>query len=171
MRKLLGMFRATPGAATQSLYAAIVGQARDKHWYLEGKVPDDMDGRFALLSSLVALTILRLERGGEDAVRASVSLTEGFIADMDAQMREIGFDTTIGKQVRGLVGALAARVDRWRRATDGTDEEWTAATRFSVYRDAPDMDESTLTYAAEQMRRFAERIDGEPDAKLLRGEL
>ena len=171
MKKLLDLFRSTPGASTQSLYAAIVAQARDKHWYLEGKVPDDMDGRFALLSSLVALTILRLEEGEEEAVRASVSLTEGFIADMDAQMREIGFDTTIGKQVRGLVGALAARVDRWRRAKDGNPEDWAAATRFCVYRDSTDLDESTLTYAAEQMRRFAERIGGEPDAKLLRGDL
>ena len=171
MKKLLDLFRAPPGAATQSLYAALVREARDKHWYVEGRVPDDMDGRFALLSSIVALTILRLEEGSEEAVRGSVSLTEGFIADMDAQMREIGFDTTIGKQVRGLVGALAARVDRWRRAReDGSADAWTAATRFSVYRDG-DIEEPVLTYAAEQMRRFSERIAGEPDALLLRGDL
>ena len=172
MRKLLGLFKSPPGNATQSLYAALVAQARDKHWYLEGRVPDDMDGRFALLSSLVALTILRLEDGDEEAVRGAVSLTEGFIADMDAQMRELGFDTTIGKQVRGLVGALAARVDRWRRAAEAErDADWRGATLFSVYREAEDVPEDVVTYAAEQMRRFAERLGGLDDGKLLAGAL
>ncbi len=87
---------------------------------VEGGVADTLDGRFAVLASLAALAILRLEDGDEDAVRHSVALTESFIADMDAQMREIGFgDPSIGKQVRFMVGALASRVDRWRRARGG----------------------------------------------------
>ena len=81
--------------------AAVVAEARRPAWYREGAVADTMDGRFAVLSSLAALTILRLEDGDEDAVRHSVALTESFIADMDAQMREEGFgDPSIGKQVR-----------------------------------------------------------------------
>ena len=71
---------------------------------------DTLDGQFAVLARLMALAILRLEDGGEEAVRGSVALTESFIADMDAQMREEGFgDPSVGKQVRSMVGALAAR--------------------------------------------------------------
>ena len=67
-------------------------------------------GSLAVLATLVALAILRLEDGSDDAVRGSVALTESFIADMDAQMREEGFgDPSVGKQVRSMVGALASR--------------------------------------------------------------
>ncbi|MCM8558137.1 ubiquinol-cytochrome C chaperone family protein [Sphingomicrobium sediminis] len=172
MRKLFSWLGPPPGAKAASLYAALVAMARDKHWYVEGKVSDDLDGRFAILSTLVALATLRLEDGEEDAVRTSVALTEAFIADMDSQMRELGFDTTIGKQVRGLVGALASRVDRWRHASDenADHEEWKAATLFSVYRDE-DPGEDALTYAEEQLRRVAERMAGEPDAALIKGDL
>ncbi|MCJ8191209.1 ubiquinol-cytochrome C chaperone family protein [Sphingomicrobium aestuariivivum] len=172
MRKLFSWLRPPPGAEAASLYGALVGAARDPHWYREGKVPDTLDGRFGVLSTLVALAVLRLERGEEDAVRGSVALTEAFIADMDAQMREEGFDAGLGKQVRSMVGALAARVDRWRFAEEEEvdADQWREAARWSVFRDTQP-DEGALTYVSEQLRRFAERIDGEPDANLLRGEL
>jgi cytochrome b pre-mRNA-processing protein 3 len=113
MRSLMAMLRPkAPDAG--ALYDAVVAEARRPAWYREGGVADSLDGRFAVLSSLAALAILRLENGDEDAVRHSVALTESFIADMDAQMREVGFgDPSIGKQVRGMVGALASRVDWW----------------------------------------------------------
>ena len=116
MRSLMAMLRPkAPDAG--ALYDAVVAEARRPAWYREGGVEDSLDGRFAVLSSLAALAILRLEDGDEDAVRHSVALTESFIADMDAQMREAGFgDPSIGKQVRFMVGALASRVDWWRRA-------------------------------------------------------
>ncbi|WP_265587510.1 ubiquinol-cytochrome C chaperone family protein [Sphingomicrobium arenosum] len=172
MRKLFSWLRPPPGAEAASLYAAIVAQARDKHWYVEGKVADDVDGRFGILSTLIALTVLRLERGEEEAVRGSVALTEAFIADMDAQMREEGFDAGLGKQVRSMVGALAARVDRWRFAeeAEGSADQWREAARWSIFRDA-EPDEAALTYVSEQLRRFAERIEGESDQLLLRGDL
>ena len=112
----------------------------------KGGVEDSLDGRFAVLSSLAALTILRLEDGEEDAVRHSVALTESFIADMDAQMREEGFgDPSIGKQVRLMVGALASRVDWWRRARAG-EMDWNDAVRFSIYRDDPPLMEPPVTF-------------------------
>ena len=119
MRSLMAMLRPNGGDAG-ALYNAVVAEARQPEWYRAGAVDDTMNGRFAVLSTLAALAILRLEDGDEDAVRHSVSLTESFIADMDAQMREEGFgDPSIGKQVRLLVGALATRVDWWRRARSG----------------------------------------------------
>ncbi|WP_260483073.1 ubiquinol-cytochrome C chaperone family protein [Sphingomicrobium flavum] len=168
MRRILSLFRSSSAAEPRAPYEHLVAEARQKDWYLDGKVADDMDGRFAVLSSHVALAILRLERGSEEAVRASVALTEQFIADMDAQMRQIGFDTKLGKQVRGLVGALATRVDRWRRALED-EGDWQDATNFSIYRDAPPSEESA-TFAAERLRRFAERLDGADDDEVLEGQ-
>src|SRR5436190_19836271 len=145
MRSIMAMLR-PKGDDAGALYGAVVAEARRPAWYREGAVADSLDGRFAVLSSLAALTILRLEDGDEDAVRHSVALTESFIADMDAQMREEGFgDPSIGKQVRSMVGALAARVDWWRRARSG-ELDWNDAVRLSIYRDDPPESEAAVTF-------------------------
>lgn len=168
MRSLFNRWR-TPTGDAEPLYAALVSEARRPAWYVEGGVADTLDGRFAVLASLVALAILRLEDGGESAVRGSVALTESFIADMDAQMREEGFgDPSIGKQVRSMVGALASRVDRWRHARSG-EIDWADAVRFSIYRDESPSLETAATYSGEALRRFDEGISGASDEAVLKG--
>ncbi len=170
MRSLMAMLR-PKGADAGALYDAVVAEARRPAWYREGAVADTMDGRFAVLSSLAALTILRLEDGDEDAVRHSVALTESFISDMDAQMREEGFgDPSIGKQVRLMVGALATRVDWWRRAR-AEEMDWNEAVRLSIYGDSPPESESALTYSTEALRRFNEGLGGVSDRGLLEGRI
>ena len=167
IRAMLGSKRESGG----TLYAAVVAEARRPAWYVEGGVADSLDGRFAVLASLTALTILRLEEGGEEAVRDSVAVTECFIDDMDVQMREIGFgDPSIGKQVRSMVGALASRVDRWRQARAG-EIEWHDAVAFSIYRDTPPDAESAATYAEEALRRLDEGLRGASDRDLIEGRI
>ena len=170
MRSLMAMLR-PKGADAGALYNAVVAEARQPDWYRAGGVEDTMDGRFAVLSTLSALAILRLEDGDEDAVRQSVALTESFIADMDAQMREEGFgDPSLGKQVRLLVGALATRVDWWRRARSG-EMDWSDAVRFSIYRDDPPAMEPPVTYCSEALRRFNEGLGGMSDREIIQGRI
>lgn len=170
MRSLMAMLRPkAPDAG--ALYGSVVAEARQPAWYREGGVADSLDGRFAVLSSLAALTILRLEDGDEDAVRHSVALTESFISDMDAQMREQGFgDPSIGKQVRTMVGALASRVDWWRRARAG-ELDWNEAVRLSVYRDEPPDSEAAMTFSSEALKRFDEGLGGVSDRDLVEGQI
>jgi cytochrome b pre-mRNA-processing protein 3 len=170
MRSLFNRWR-TPGDEVKALYAALVAQARRPAWYVDGGVADTLDGRFAVVATIVALAILRLEDGGESAVRGSVALTESFIADMDAQMREEGFgDPSVGKQVRSMVGALASRVDRLRHARGG-DVEWADAVRFSVYRDQPPADERAAAFVAESLQALVARMASASDEDLLKGTL
>jgi cytochrome b pre-mRNA-processing protein 3 len=170
MRSLMAMLR-PKGADAGALYDAVVAEARRPAWYREGGVEDTMDGRFAVLSTLAALTILRLEDGDEEAVRHSVAFTESFIADMDAQMREQGFgDPSLGKQVRLLVGALATRVDWWRRVR-GQEMDWNDAVRFSIYRDDPPLAESAVTFSSEALRRFDEGLAGFGDRSVMEGHI
>jgi cytochrome b pre-mRNA-processing protein 3 len=170
MRSLFNRWR-TPRNEVQPLYTVLIAEARRPAWYVEGQVADTLDGRFAVLATVVALAILRLEDGDEEAVRGSVALTESFIADMDAQMREEGFgDPSVGKQVRSMVGALASRVDRWRHARGG-EIEWADAARFSIYRDSPPADETAMTFSSEALRRFDEQLSGVSDDALLEGKL
>src|SRR6476620_11740486 len=80
------------------LFDALTRIAREPHWYVEGAVPDTLDGRFAVLATVTALTVARLERDGRAGDRASVMLTERFIEMMESEHREMGLgDPTLGK--------------------------------------------------------------------------
>ena len=60
LRRLFGRLtdRQPRGA---ELFGAVVAEARAPAWYRDGQVPDTIDGRFAVLSTVAALTIVRLE--------------------------------------------------------------------------------------------------------------
>src|SRR3954466_6652403 len=75
--------------ALRPLYAAIVERARDPAWYRDGGVPDTLDGRFEMVSAMLALVLLRLEGGGEAAAAPAALLAETFVEDMDGTLREI----------------------------------------------------------------------------------
>ena len=56
-------FSRTPDLSSGAqLYAAIVGEARRPEYYRTAGVADTMDGRFALLSTLLALTDISANR-------------------------------------------------------------------------------------------------------------
>lgn len=119
----------------QALFDLAVAEAQRPHWFVEGEVPDTVNGRFAVLATMVALIIVRLEKEGEEGAHATVALTERMVETLDAELREMGLgDPTLGKQVRGLVGAVAGRVERWRTLVD-SDADWTAEVRRSLYLD------------------------------------
>ena len=132
-----GLFAGLTGGPKrgQALFDAAVAEARQPHWFVEGAVPDEVEGRFAMLATVIALLTVRLEQEGPDGEAASVALAERFIESMDAEIRQMGVgDPALGRQVRALVGALAARVERWRAAVAG-ETGWPEAVVRSVYRD------------------------------------
>src|SRR5690242_18966252 len=43
------------GRGGAALFDALTGEARRASWYVEGEVPDMLDGRFAVLATLTAL--------------------------------------------------------------------------------------------------------------------
>jgi len=164
-------FSRTPDLSSGAkLYAAIVAEARRPDYYRTAGLADSMDGRFALLSTLLALTDIRLGQGGELARGRAARLAECFIADMDVQMREEGFgDPSLGKQVRMMVGALASRVERWQQAIL-EDGDWDAALVASLYRDEPP-GESEVAAGEALVRDFWARIERADDDQLVEGRI
>jgi cytochrome b pre-mRNA-processing protein 3 len=133
-----------------ALFDWATAQARRPHWFVEGQVPDTLDGRFAMLATVTALALARLERLGDAANAASVALTERFIEVMESEHRELGLgDPALGKQVRRLVGSLARRVELWRELVNGPGD-WLEATRRSVYTNAVAADALAHSSAALQ---------------------
>jgi cytochrome b pre-mRNA-processing protein 3 len=147
-----------------ALFDAVTAEARRRSWYVEGRVPDTLDGRFAVLAMVAALVLVRLEREGEAGNKASVALTERFVHVMESEHREFGLgDPTLGKTVRKLVAMLARRVELLREA----DGDWLEATRASLYKSAAE--EDTVKHSAEMLRDFERRLGATPLAELEQG--
>lgn len=141
-----------------ALFDAVTARAREAHWYVEGSVPDTLDGRFAVVASLTALVLVRLEQAGETGNCASVALTERFIEVMESEHRELGLgDPTLGKTVRKLVGSLGRRTELWRLALAG-EGDWSEAARESLYKKGVSAD--ALRHSAEMLRTFWIRLQG-----------
>jgi cytochrome b pre-mRNA-processing protein 3 len=169
MPSLMRLFRPEPKMA-KPLYDQVVSRARQPHWYLEGEVPDTLEGRFAMLATLLALVDLRLESGQEQARLASVSLAECFIDDMDAELRQLGTgDPVMSKRVGSLVGAFGGRVGAWRRVMAG-EESWAAVLGRSVYREQP-VAEEARDHTERQLRLFWAAIEARTDEALIGGNL
>ena len=131
LRFLFPRLTAAPERGAE-LFAAVTSEARKPHWYVEGGVPDDLDGRFRVLATIAALVTVRLEQLGGN--RETVALTERFIEVMESEHRELGLgDPTLGKTVRRLVGALGRRVELWRPAVAG-ESGWDETARDSLYK-------------------------------------
>jgi cytochrome b pre-mRNA-processing protein 3 len=110
-----------PREALRPLWHRVVELSREPALYRHDRVADTVAGRFDMIAALLALVMLRLERDGLTA--ETVLLTELFVADMDAQLRETGVgDIVVGKHVGKLVGVLGGRIGALREALVNGDE-------------------------------------------------
>lgn len=156
--------------ALRPLYAAIVAEARDPAWYRAGGVPDTVEGRFDMVSAMLALVLLRLEAEGDEGRRESVLLTELFVDDMDSSLRELGTgDLMVGKGIGKLMGALAGRMASFREALAG-DGDFEGSVRRNVFRDAPPSEEA-VRFVAERLRRRHAALAAVPLERLLAGDM
>jgi cytochrome b pre-mRNA-processing protein 3 len=151
------------------LFDAVTNIAREPHWYVEAKVPDTIDGRFAVLATLMAMVLVRLERDGGAGDLVSVAATERFIEVMESEHREFGLgDPTLGRTVRKLVGSLARRNGLWRSAV--RDEmEWPSAARASLYKTGVSSD--ALSHCASALERLWAGLAQSKIAEIARGGL
>jgi cytochrome b pre-mRNA-processing protein 3 len=156
-----------PSSGGAALFDSATRQARLPHWYVEGKVPDTLDGRFAVLATIVALVLVRIEADGEEGNLLSVALTERFIHVMESEHRELGLgDPTLGKTVRRLVAALEWRVDAWRLAAAG-ERAWATTAEDSLYKG--EVQTEAVEHSAEALRRFWTGLERIPLADLQQG--
>ena len=111
------LFRPAPDPrdALRPLWQAVVATAREPAWYRECGVADTVEGRFDMITLVLAVVLLRLEQAGDGA--AAARLTEWFVEDMDAQLRQSGVgDLVVGKHVGRLMATLGGRIGALRAA-------------------------------------------------------
>jgi cytochrome b pre-mRNA-processing protein 3 len=118
------LFRSDPDPreAMRPLWHRTVEISREREWYATCGVADTVPGRFDMITAVLALVVLRMERDGELA-RDTAFLTELFVEDMDGQLRESGVgDIVVGKHMGKLISALGGRIDGYRGGTiDGRE--------------------------------------------------
>ncbi len=133
LKRLFGKGEPDPKLKLIPLYNQIVAKAREPHWYIEGQVPDSIDGRFDMVASILSLVLLRLEDSGDFALDMA-RLTEVFVDDMDGQLREVGIgDMIVGKHIGQIMSAVGGRLGALRSALVDTAELDEAIVR-NIYR-------------------------------------
>ena len=160
--------RTDPKTAMAPLYQAVVARGRTAHWYVEGAVPDTLDGRFDMIAAVLSLVLMRLEEA--DSHEQSVWLTELFIDDMEGQLRQIGVgDVVVGKHVGRMVSALGGRLSAYREALAGKASFHDALAR-NLYRGEP-VTEAALIHVESQLRAFHEGLKAMVPDMLIEGHL
>jgi len=119
------LFSRTPAADSEAvaLWQRIVEVGRDKRWYLDRGVADNVAGRFDAIALVLALVMIRME-GDEALIEPSARVTELFVQDMDGQLRQSGVgDLVVGKRVSKLLSVLGGRIAALRTALAAEDPE------------------------------------------------
>ena len=99
----------------RELYGSIVTQARAPIFYSAWGVPDTTEGRFEVLVMHLSLVLDRLHGEAGWGAGLARALSEAFIADMDANMREMTFgDLAVPKEVKRTAAALFDRHSAYR---------------------------------------------------------
>lgn len=162
-----------PPAPADQLYAAVVDEARQPHWYVEGGVPDTLDGRFDMVVMVLSLLLLRLEAvtGGNPrhpAAQLSADLADRFITDMEGNLRQDGVgDQVVPKHIGHMVAALGGRLGAYRAAC-GDDAAMAEALRRNLYRGA-EVPATALAHAVAGARRLSARLSATAYARLAAG--
>jgi cytochrome b pre-mRNA-processing protein 3 len=152
-----------------ALFGAVNARVRQPHWYVEGKVPDTIDGRFAVLATLIALALVRIEQPSEDANDLSVALTEQFVTVMETEHRELGLgDPKLGRTVRKLVGSLSRRVELWRAAI-ADERAWNEAVHESLYKAGASAD--AILHSAAALQDYWAKLSASELAALVEGKI
>jgi cytochrome b pre-mRNA-processing protein 3 len=119
-------------APVRPLWHRLVEIAREKQWYAECGVADSVAGRFDMVTLVLVLVLLRMERE-PDLIEPSVRLTELFVSDMDGQLRNSGVgDLSVGKHMGKLMGVLGGRLGALRDALAAGEAEFAEAVARNV---------------------------------------
>lgn len=123
-----------------------------------------------MIASILAFVLIRLERGDEKARADSVLLTELFIADMEANIRQLGTgDPIVGKRIGQMMGAVGGRLGAYRAAVEsGSTLE--PAVRRNIFHDQ-EPPNGAVSLVAKRLQDFHGALEARPVEAILAGDL
>jgi cytochrome b pre-mRNA-processing protein 3 len=155
-------------AVARPLWHRTVEIAREKEWYRDCGVADTIAGRFDMITLILSIVMIRMERDAE-LVEPSVRLTELFVEDMDGQLRESGVgDVVVGKRMGQLMSVLGGRLGAYREGLTTADE---AVMADAVSRNVNLHEGTDPLLVARRARAFAAGLDLVPAFRVLDAEI
>ncbi|KPF88645.1 hypothetical protein IP81_17805 [Novosphingobium sp. AAP83] len=155
-------------AVARPLWHRTVEIAREKEWYRDCGVADTIAGRFDMITLILSIVMIRMERDPE-LVEPSVRLTELFVEDMDGQLRESGVgDVVVGKRMGQLMSVLGGRLGAYRDGLATADE---AVMADAVSRNVNLHEGTDPLLVARRARAFAAGLDLVPAFRVLDAEI
>ncbi len=156
-----------PREAVRPLWQRVVAFARDPAWYRTCGVADTLEGRFDMVTMVLACVLLRMERSAALAPQTA-PLTELFVADMDGQLRQSGVgDLMVGKQIGRLMATLGGRMGALRTALPGDDDALEAVVRRNVTL----VENADIAALVADLRALVVRLEATGDEALRAGEM
>lgn len=154
------------------LYDRLVQHARFPLYYGKLGVPDTPEGRFEILALHVGLTVRKLASLDDEGRKASQSLFDLMVADLDMNMRELGVgDLSVGKQVKRLAGQFYARLGVLGEAfDDGRMEALRPMLRTNLY-GAASPSEDRIEHLVDILVHLREALDRQRPDDLKAGRL
>lgn len=157
-----------PRENLRPLWHGVVATSREREWYADCGAKDSVEGRFDMITLVLALVLLRMEESEDLGPKTSL-LTELFVADMDRQLRDTGVgDLMVGKHMGKLMGVLGGRIGALREAMIESDAKMAEILQRNVVLE----DEEKKPYhLAVRLRALQAQLATLDDATLLTGAL
>jgi cytochrome b pre-mRNA-processing protein 3 len=169
---MMTLFRRNPlRDAAELAYGRVIEQARQPSFFCDIGVPDTVDGRFELIVLLAFLFLHRLKREQPQAAALGQRFLDTMFTDFDRSLREMGTgDLSVGREVKRMAQAFYGRIEAYERGLVEDDSVLKAALDRNLFGTAL-AGSAGLDAMAEYLRREAARLDAQPKAELLAGEV
>lgn len=103
-------------------YGSIVALSRQPHLFDEFGIPDNIEGRFEVLTAHMFLFMERLRREGKAGAPIAQELVDLCFRDLDVSNRELGVgDLKVPKKMRRLAAIFADRIEGYRETIEADD--------------------------------------------------
>lgn len=158
--------------APMALYGAAVRQARSPAFYLEGGVPDTVEGRFEMVALHACLVLRRLREGGPEGKETGQRVFDLLFDDMDQTLREMGVgDLSVGKKIKALASSFYGRMQAYDEGfKDEEGETLAAAIQRNVFGGADEASHQAAALAA-YMNHAEKALHGQALADVIAGRI
>jgi cytochrome b pre-mRNA-processing protein 3 len=157
-----------PRESLVPMWHRVIELSRTRAFYADHMVEDSVDGRFDMVTTMLAATMLRMEQSPALASQCAL-ITELFVEDMDGQLRESGVgDVVVGKHMGKLMSALGGRIGALRDAFAAADN---AALVDVLRRNVHWHGDGDASGLADSLRAYHAQLAALPDADLLAGKI
>ncbi len=162
--------KSTYNDQVHAVYNAIVAQSRQPVFYTDFLIPDDVTGRFDVLSLHISLVFIRLRETKGKEKEFSQSLFDLFFKDMDQSIREMGVsDVGVPKKIQKMGSLFYGLLEKLTNALDEKDENSLAKViNRNIY---GDKDQNKAEKLSKYVLSLEKKLNAQDISEILAGKL